>query len=225
MPAVFIMGHMRSGSTLLLHILTTNPEIITGGERNAAYRSHDDLDKLAIFARIAQRAPLRRARYVVDQINHDHLTPNPELLRDERVRCIFVIRDPQETIQSILNLTRTFYEPWTVERAVDYYSQRLETLARYTTSLGSRMESMTYAALLADTSAVLRRLESFLGLNEPLREQYAIQRFTGRRGDPSNKIREGTIVRDRVSIRIEIPDRDLARARYAYDACVKALRV
>jgi hypothetical protein len=213
---------MRSGSTLLLHILLTNPDMIGAGERQSIYRSHSDLDKLAIHSRIAQRAPFRRVKYAVDQINHDQMTPNIELLRDERVRCIFLIRDPKETIQSIV---RTFYVPWTVHQAVDYYTERLQTLARYATSLGSRMESMTYNELLTNSSSVLRRLEAFLGLNGPLREEYAIQRFTGRRGDPSNKIREGRIVRDRVPVSIEIPDRDLARARYAYDACVKALRL
>jgi len=76
--AVFIMGHMRCGSTLLLHILLTNREMIGCGERNAAYCSHRDLDKLEIFARAAQRAPFRRFGYVVDQINHDQFTPNLE---------------------------------------------------------------------------------------------------------------------------------------------------
>src|SRR5881397_3756704 len=137
LPAVFIMGHMRSGSTLLLHILLTNPELIGCGERNALYRSSEDLDKLEIAARISQRAPFRRVRYAVDQINHDRLTPSLELLRDERVRCIFLMREPIATIQSIVNLTRTFYDPWTAQRAVDYYSERLQTLAHYAANLGS----------------------------------------------------------------------------------------
>jgi hypothetical protein len=93
----------------------------------AVYRSLEDLDKLEIAARIAQRAPFRNVRYTVDQINHDRFTPSLELLGDDRVRCIFLIRDPNETIQSIIHLTRAFYRPWTVREAVDYYSRRLES--------------------------------------------------------------------------------------------------
>src|SRR5262245_57001546 len=54
---ILILGHMRSGSTLLLHILLTNPEVIGCGERNAVYRSPEDFDKLEIASRFAQRAP------------------------------------------------------------------------------------------------------------------------------------------------------------------------
>src|SRR5215470_14567177 len=85
---VFIMGHMPSGTTLLLHLLISNPELIACGERNTAYRSADDLDKLEIAARQSQRSMFRQVSYVVDQINHDEFTPNPDLFKSERIRCI-----------------------------------------------------------------------------------------------------------------------------------------
>jgi len=227
LPAVFIMGHMRSGSTLLLHILMTHPEIIGCGERNTPYRSSIDLDKLEIASRVARRAPFRPVRYAIDQINHDKFTPNADLLGDERLRCIFLIREPKATIESIVNLSRTYYEPWTVQRAVDYYSQRLQTLAEYATRLGSGNEvlGLTYNDLIADTSSALRRLESFLRLSGTLREQYMIQSFTGRRGDPSENIHVGHIVRLPSRPPVEIPHRELKRALQAYDACARALNL
>ncbi|HUA89621.1 MAG TPA: sulfotransferase, partial [Steroidobacteraceae bacterium] len=36
--ALLVLGHMRSGSTLLLHLLMTHPQIAAVGERNAVYR-------------------------------------------------------------------------------------------------------------------------------------------------------------------------------------------
>ncbi|HYR83028.1 MAG TPA: sulfotransferase [Terriglobia bacterium] len=227
LPAVFVMGHMRSGSTLLLHILLTHPEIIGCGERNTPYRSSIDLDKLEIASRIAQRAPFRRVRYAIDQINHDKFTPNPDLLGDERLHCIFLIREPKATIQSIVNLSRSYYEPWTVQRAVDYYSQRLRTLAEYATRLGRRNEALalTYNDLVADTSSVLRRMESFLGLSGTLREEYTMQRFTGKRGDPSENIHVGRIVRHSSRPAVQIPDRELSRALHVYDECARALNL
>ncbi len=182
LPAVFIMGHMRSGSTLLLHILMTHPEIIGCGERNTPYRSSIDLDKLEIASRVARRAPFRPVRYAIDQINHDKFTPNADLLGDERLRCIFLIRKPKATIESIVNLSRTYYEPWTVQRAVDYYSQRLQTLAEYATRLGSGNEvlGLTYNDLTApigivpapkrDTARAVHDPEFHRKARRPLRE-------------------------------------------------------
>lgn len=226
LPAVLIMGHMRSGSTLLLHILLTNPRLIGCGERNAAYSSHLDLDNLEIEARIAQRAPFRRVRYAVDQINHDQFTPSCDFLKDERVLVIFLIRDPPSTIHSILELTRTFYGgAWTVESTVDYYCRRLRTLTERAAGIEGKQKAMalSYDALVDDTPTVLRGLETFLGLDARLREQYAIQRFTGKRGDPSEKIHAGHIVRRRVEPRNQIPPHELERATKAYLAYQNAI--
>ena len=226
LPAVLIMGHMRSGSTLLLHILLTNPRLIGCGERNAAYSSHLDLDKLEIAARIAQRAPFRRVRYAVDQINHDQFTPSHDFLKDERVLLIFMIRDPPSTIHSILELTRTFYGgAWTVAETIDYYCRRLRTLTEYAVDLEGKQKAMAlnYEALVDDTPTVLQGLQTFLGLDAKLREQYEIQRFTGKRGDPSEKIRAGRIVRRRLEPRTQIPPDGLERATNAYRAYQMAI--
>ena len=223
-PALFVIGHMRCGSSLLLHLLLTSHEIIACGERNATYRSLSDLDKLEFSSRIVQRAPFRRCRYAVDQINHNKFILDLELLSHKQVRCIFLIRNPQDTIQSIVHLTRVFYKPWSTEQAVDYYSERLEMLVRYAEYLQGRRETMalTYEALVNETPSALRRLESFLELNTTLTEHYALQPFTGERGDPSPNIRAGVVVDHRVSPTIDIPTRDFERALAAYRRCTRA---
>ncbi len=223
---VLIMGHMRSGSTLLMHVLLGHRDLIGCGERNVPYRSATDLDKLEIASRMHQRAGLRHVRYAVDQVNHDHLTPVPALLADRRVRCVFLIREPAPAIRSILELTRKFYEPWSEARAEDYYSSRLESLARYAAAIGTdRRVALTYGELVTDTGPTLRRLESFLGLESPLQAEYGLQEFTGRRGDPADRIRSG-----RIQSAEAVPNPSAARDESgrevaAFRACSEALGI
>jgi hypothetical protein len=221
------MGHMRSGSTLLLHILLTHPGLISCGERNAAYHSAEDLDKLVITSRLAQRTPFSRVRYAVDQINHGRFTPNTGVFKDGRVRVIFLIRQPRATIASIVELTRCFYgAAWTVEHAADYYSERLRELAALAAELKSgRAISVDYDSLVHDTAPTLKRIEAFLDLEDPLRENYPVQRFTGKRGDPSQNIRAGRILKEVIEPSIEIPPAELQKATDAYRACRAATDV
>jgi len=217
---------MRCGSTLLLHLLLTHRQIIGCGERTSAYRSVDDVDRLAFAARLSQGALFRRCRYVVDQIAHDQFTPNEALLRHPRVRCVFLVREPPEAISSIVNLTSTFYEGWTVEKATNYYIQRLNTLARQAAAMPGRGAALalTFRGLVEDTASILRRLQNFLALEAGFSEQYAIQKFTGSRGDPSENIRAGRIVRGRVTALVEIPAHELDRAWQAHASCQQILR-
>ena len=72
---------MRSGSSLLLHVLMTSPEISGCGERNRIYRDDEDLAILAIKSNLAQREKYR-ASHSVDQINH-LAKPRKELYQDK----------------------------------------------------------------------------------------------------------------------------------------------
>ncbi len=45
---LFVCGHMRSGSSLLLHILNTNPEVLGFGEMHIKYHSEKDFGR-AVF--------------------------------------------------------------------------------------------------------------------------------------------------------------------------------
>jgi hypothetical protein len=75
---VFVLGHMRPGSSLLHHILVSHPDLLGCGERNVAYDSADDLHRLQLAARRHRRAYWRRYRYLVDQINHDRFVPRSD---------------------------------------------------------------------------------------------------------------------------------------------------
>jgi hypothetical protein len=222
---VFIMGHMRSGSTLMMHILISNPGLIGCGERGVPYRSADDLDKLEIASRRMQRSLLRQVLYVVDQINHDHLTPDPGLFQLERLRFIFLIRDPEETIRSLIHLSKSSPQPWSVEKAVDYYVTRLNSLAKFSKDLGNRSIALTYSDLVDRPPATLQRIGSFLSLPSELREEYTLQPFTGRRGDRSERIRLGRIMRMNPQTSLRLSDYQRQRADEAFRTCLANLRL
>jgi hypothetical protein len=211
---------MRSGSTLLTHILLTNPAFIGCGERNVAYRSAEDLGRLEIAARLGQRRIFRQVPYLVDQLNHDKFIPDPELLRCERIRGILLLRDAEETIQSLLNLTKPYSNDWPVERAVDYYVRRTDSLAAYADILGERAIALTYADLVDRTPAALRRIESFLDLASELQPLYSMQPFTGKRGDPSDSIRLGRIERRTAQAVFPTREGEVRRATDAYRSCL-----
>jgi hypothetical protein len=224
--ALLLLGHMRSGSTLLLHLLMTNPEVAALGERGAAYTCRADFARLAIAARLAGAAPFRRLRYVADQVNHDGLTPDASLLQDRRVRILFLLRRPQPSISSILELYRVHYDaPWSVSRAVDYYVGRLRALMK----LGQSLPGPTSAALIRYESMTdspqrtLEALRTFLGLRQGFSLTYATYPFTGKSGDPGPNIGAGRIVRPRPVTLIDSGSCELERAARVYAECASFL--
>lgn len=222
--AVLILGHMRSGSTLLLHLLMTRPELLGAGERNTVYRTDSDLALLARECFLVNRRVLGRVRYVVDQLNHDHLLPDPELLLHHRIRPVILLREPGPSIGSMV---RTFasYGTWPVERCAEYYRSRVKTLAEYARLLraaGRRPHLITYEALVRDPIGALEPLRRALDLPGPFRREYERRRFTGRRGDPSPVILTGSVHPDR-GRPVELSSALLSEAEAAYDAVLEAV--
>lgn len=225
--ALLLLGHMRSGSTLLLHLLMTNPEVAALGERGAVYACRADFARLAVAARLASAAPFRRLRYVADQVNHDGLTPDAGLLQDRRVRILFLLRRPQPSISSILELYRVHYAaPWSVSRAVDYYVGRLRALMQLGQSLPGPASAalIRYESMTDSPQPTLEALRSFLGLRQGFSPTYATHRFTGKCGDPGPNIRAGRIVRPRPVTLIDSDSGELQRAARVYAECASVLQ-
>jgi hypothetical protein len=224
--ALLVLGHMRSGSTLLLHLLMTNPEVWALGERGAVYSSRADLARLAIASRIARRSPFRRLRYVADQVNHNQLTPNSRLLQDPRIKILFLLRQPQRTIASIVELYRAHYrQTWSPSQAVDYYVERLAALTELGESLASpiRAALISYETLTDLPQETLEALRLFLGLKEGFTQTYTIHPFTGKHGDPGPNIAAGKIIHKAPTTGVHLDVSELQRATTAYDRCRSAL--
>ena len=224
--ALLLLGHMRSGSTLLLHLLLTNPALAAVGERGAVYASRADLARLALTTRMARHAPLRPLRYVADQVNHSYLTPDPRLLQDRRVRVLFLLRRPAPSIASILELYRVHYaQPWSVARAVEYYVERLGFLQRQGEGLPGENSAalVTYETLMESPHETLQALRGFLKLRQGFSQTYRTHPFTGTHGDPGPKIRTGRIVRPQPPASLHVEAAELDRAIKAYERCHRAL--
>ena len=194
--AVLVLAHMRSGSTLLQHLLISHPDVIGGGERNVRYETPQDLRRLAVDAYYHRRQLLRRRPFAVDQINHTRLLSDPALLNVPQSRAVFLVRDPEPAIASMVEVLGDRYG-MTLDEAVSYYRTRLSDLTQLAGGLTDPAHAVfiTYNALIDRTEATLQALSRFLRLSPELTADYRTFRFTGRAGDPSPTIQTGKIVR------------------------------
>ncbi len=222
---LLILGHMRSGSSLLLHLLITHPEVGAVGERNRAYRGRGDLARLALATRFAARPWRRPLAYVVDQVNHSQFTPCPALLADARVRLVFLLREPQSSVASLLELSRRFYaDAWTPERAVAYYLERLGSLARLAAlTRPGNAAFIEYETLTRTPEILLTRLAAFLGLAGGFSTTYARHAFTGVRGDPGARIAAGRVLPAQPTAPGALAPAQRAALARAYQGCRNAL--
>ncbi len=217
---VFLLAHMRSGSTLLMHILLSHPTILGYGERNLPYASARDLDRLKVDACYQRRQFFQQHRYVVDQINHTRFLVSEEILNHPRLRKIFLIREPEDSIASMVEVLGHFYG-MTLDEAVAYYTERLYALARYAQRVENPTSAffLTYENLVTNATPTLRSLQTFLGLETDLSEHDRRFAFTGKRGDLSASIESARILKNKPRRRIQLAPEVLAHTRAVYDDC------
>jgi len=228
-PFLFIHAPMRSGTTLLQHILAQEPEFLTAGETHVVYRSPRDLRRLLERVYAYHGWLGVRPRCVVEKCVTDDLVEDCSLPAWPRVQSVFLVREPLDTIASLLALRD---RPWpfteSVETAAAYYLARLVQLERLAESVPARARGfvLTYAELVERPEQALGALSRFLELGRPLRSEYREQRWTGeaRRGDLSPTIRQGTIVRRESPARLDIPPPLRERLVAAHDAALARLR-
>ena len=217
---VFILGHMRSGSSLLAHILASHPDFAGAGESHISYRTAADLQRLVLQTSEFLRRPILRQTYIVDQINH-LLVTNDVLLSAALYKCIILLRQPEATLKSMMKLL-TCQE----DEALDLYISRLKALTQYGLLLRERALLVEYDDLVDRPNQTLAALADFLGLDTPLLPTYATHRMTAREGygDPSNNIRVGHILRTPTH-EISISGDTLIAAVRAYHDCHEQLQI
>jgi hypothetical protein len=228
---LWILGHMRSGSSVFTHILNTNSEISGYGETHVFYWKPQDLAHLLCDVKWSLRQFDMSDRYIMDKILHDMHIRDEMLLQNPLIRCIFLIRDPAETISSMVKLWGEHGDEviqlFSVEDYVNYYCNRLKTLKHYAESVTDprRLFFLTHAQFIHQTTDVFRALESFLELRSPLSEIYTKTPVTGQRkvGDWSGNLESGRIMRNASANRYAIREDLLEQAQAAYDDCCSFL--
>lgn len=225
LSVLLVISHMRAGTSLLSHLLASNPEIVGVGEMHLTYDSakdlHDRLPGLVMWH--TKQFRLDHERYVMDKVVHNKLLPADRLsaLPAEGVRTLFLVRDPGATVAS---LQKSLGLPEADARS--YLAGRYEMLS-YLAARSPESPpplAIRFSELLNDTASVFQAIESYLGLDTPLEEQYETDAKTGVTGfgDPGPNIQSGRIVRDRdTPATPHVPDDDPLKLQF--DRCLEAM--
>lgn len=217
----FVLGHVRSGSSLLSHILASHPDIAGAGETHLSYQTPTDLQCLVLKTCELLHRPILRHTYIIDQINHPYVSDSIFHL-DQPCKYIILIRKPEATLKSMISLGE-----WGEEQSLELYVNRLNDLLHYGSLLRRRAFLVEYDDLVDRADHTLAALTSFLGLNPPLAPNYTTHRMTGRvkgNGDPSNNIKLGRIVRTSAHD-VALLNSTMSSANRAFHECRKQLRV
>lgn len=219
---LFIIGHMRSGSSLLVHILNTNTQIIGYGETHSIYKDKRDFEKAAYKIYRAFNTIPKNEKFVLDKILHSYLIKDSNLLKEAKI--IFLIRKPEETLPSIHKLDPQKYPP---SSAFEYYKDRIKKIKTLASNIeSSKWTYLTYNDLINRQNIIFERLENFLELNTKLSGQYKTIWSTGKKGigDSSKKIQSGKIITQKQKTNVDKSLKPYLKiAQKEYLECMKAL--
>ena len=191
---LFIMGHPRSGSSLLMHILESNDELIGYGEYFIKYKDSKSLLKSEFDIRRKSNQLFKKCNYIVNQVNHHSVTPNLKILISKTNKHILLIRNPEDTLSSMIKLSDSVNQPMSQEAVTSIYIERLEYLKNMIGLIDPlNWIFISYDDLIDNPEENLKNITYFLDLKEPLKKEYQLKRFTQKWGDPSKNITKGKI--------------------------------
>jgi hypothetical protein len=226
---LFVLGHMRSYSSLLCHILGSHPQIDGYCETHVKYRTRFDLLRLRSRVVKLTGEPLR-GRYVLDKVLHNYPLAS-SILRSPNTLSIVLVRRPVPTVQSIVNMGLHYSDiAWyrDLDAVTRYYEERVAALVRLADELRGRVMFLEAETLLSRTGDVLQSTGRFLQLSEPLQSDYKRFAHTGEGGfgDPSEAITTGRVTNAAREPRtpVMLPVALTARLEMAYAACSASLR-
>ena len=196
---IFLLSHMRAFTSLLGHILGSNPQINGYFEMHLSY---EDASAAARQLELIEQADGVKpgSRYVFDKLLHDDYRLMPERLGLPGTTILVALRAPEQTLRSIVSLFRKkepgelYAEP---REAARYYVERLATLADFCGAHAGGYRYFDAETLTDSPDRLLPALSRWLELGTPLSERYEIFSRTGaaRSGDSSPTIRSGRIGR------------------------------
>jgi hypothetical protein len=220
---LFILSHMRSGSSLLTHILNSNPEIIGYGETHTQYASEKDFKTLMFKVYWNIRDLNMNHKYILDKVLHNNKFLEYQFLVSDKIFGIFLIREPQRSLASMLELK----PHWSEKDALNYYCERLSKLEEYAKLINNKERSLliVHDQILNNSEAVFESLKKFLGTQQGFSEKYQIMRTTGQRdvGDWQGNIKAGRIIRTPRKLDNKISQESLEQGIQAFNQCQSVL--
>src|SRR5690606_10541159 len=156
-----------------------------------------------------------RNKYLLDKILNNY-TISDTILNKKQLKILFLLRAPEETMKSIMNMgiktgVKWYKDP---EKVVSYYCERLRNL-----------EELSYRAgegnLFIESKDTLKKISYWLQLKEPLKTTYSTFRDTGTIGfgDPLGHIKSGVLKATVGYSNIHIPEHLLKKANESYEKC------
>lgn len=221
---IFLLSHMRAFTSLLGHILGSNPQVNGYFEMHLSY---EDASATARQLELLERSDGLKSgsRYVFDKLLHNDYRLRPERLDLAGTKILVALREPDPTIRSIVSLFRKkgpgelYAEP---AEAARYYTGRLGALADFCEAWAGRYCYFDAETLQSAAGRLLPALSRWLELEIPLTERYEIFSRTGMAGsgDSSPTIRSGRISRSASDYSdIALPPELLDQARVVYRDC------
>lgn len=220
---ILLCSHMRANTTLLGHILGSHPDISGYYEHHIGYSSWKSLIRNKM--KFCQENPAEPVtKYYFDKILHNEHYLTEEVMQHKNVVLFFMLRRPERTIKSIVNLYRKI-DPQndfaSAEFATNYYISRVEKIAVIARNYAQRKPIYYLDAemLVESTDEALQTLSSWFGLTPPLNAEYRLFALTGKKryGDSSEHIKSGSIKQSRDCYKsIELDAVQLNKANYAY---------
>lgn len=193
---VFIISHMRSRSTLLSHVLASHQQICGHRELHSSYTKKIHLFKTRASL-YRENDSFESADYLLDKLLHGRL------IIDERIfktlpSYIFLLRQPEQTMVSMIKMHLSDNNSLdTVKRLEDYYVERTEYMVDSWHKFEGDKIYISSEKLANNTQETLSDITAFLGLTQPLSENYDTYKDTGKGGigDPSSNITTGKIIK------------------------------
>jgi len=217
---------MRSRSTVLSHVLGSNDGVCGYSELHHPYVRYRDVIKMKIRLYQEFKGDLKN-KYLLDKILHNKSEISKEVFEAVKPKVIILIREPESTIKSIMNMGHVTGEEWykSPKAASDYYCSRLLRLEKYGELLNGNFFFLESDALVNNTDYILSELTEWLGLDTHLVGNYMLFNNTGKRGygDPTETIKSKKIIKTKGYPDIEIPPEALQTAIAAYGECKGSL--
>lgn len=215
---------MRSRSSVLSHILGSNPEICGYSELHLFYKNMIMLKKMK--EELSSEHILSKKQYLFDKILHN-FDFSDEIFTATNSKFIFLLRKPESSFKSIINMGYLTGVDWYKDpkQVVNYYISRLEGLEKLSEKAKDNYFFLESDDLIENTETTLHNLSNWLMLKQPLNTEYTIFKNTGKPkfGDPSDKIKSGKIIKTEEHKDIVLPQEILQQGQIYYEKCKKIL--
>lgn len=218
---LFVVSHMRSRSSVLCHILGSNPGICGYKEQHKSYNDPVSLINLQIELVKDLKCKVRN-KYLLDKMLHN-TSISDEILLKAQPKIIFLLRKPEGTIKSIINLGNKTGVEWYKDpvKVTNYYCNRLSQMQNLALRLDKEFLFIETNDLIDNSQNTLNEITNWLNLKTPLTPTYTTFKDTGIMGfgDPLENIKSGLLKTTASYPNIEVPLNLLIKAEDSYNKC------